>query len=247
MMAQATAAKPAIISGVPAFASGAAATFTFTARDADGAADIARLYWLIADAPIIAANGCHGFYDRATNALHLYDDSLNSALGPLGLGVSGSVKNSQCGAAGEGATVTASGNDLALTVSLSVTPGYGAAGKVVYLWAKDKGGRETGWIKTGTWAVPPAPPPQPDPAAHMEVHRFEVTVALDSEYTLPKTPAPGSKILLLFSSLGVLRVVDVFSPMPPGSGPTGEPVGPRTVRINVGSPGVLVALYWTAE
>ena len=44
------------------------------ARDIDGGVDIARLYFLVASTAAPTAGGCHGFYDRATNGLYLYND-----------------------------------------------------------------------------------------------------------------------------------------------------------------------------
>ena len=54
------------------------------------------MYFLVNPTPSIPQNTCHGFYDRATNGIYLYNDALTVLLGPLTPGTSGTLQNSQC-------------------------------------------------------------------------------------------------------------------------------------------------------
>ncbi|MBL8235968.1 MAG: hypothetical protein JNM66_01010 [Bryobacterales bacterium] len=151
---------PAVISGTPTNPLASPQTLTFTGRDLDGAANIHRAYFLINDSAVIPQNTCHGFYDRATHALYLYSDGLSTVLGPLAIGASGTLQNSQCSLnGGASSVVSATGTDLVLNLNFSLTTSYNAAAKKIYLWIRDKEGNDTGWVQTGTWNAPA--PPQP--------------------------------------------------------------------------------------
>lgn len=58
--------------------------------------DLHRVYFVVNTGPTVPAGGCHGFYDRATNALFLYNDNLSLVTGPLTPGAAGVLQNSQC-------------------------------------------------------------------------------------------------------------------------------------------------------
>jgi predicted lipoprotein with Yx(FWY)xxD motif len=157
-LASAPVAVPGVVSGTPTNATASPQTFVFTARDPDGFADIANVYFLVNGNSIIPQNTCHGYYSRATNGLYLFNDSLTAAFGPLTPGGSGSLQNSQCIVYGSGSSVVASGTDLILTMTLGSKGNY-VNGKNVYLWVKDNEGHDTGWVQTGSWYLSVSQPP----------------------------------------------------------------------------------------
>jgi hypothetical protein len=129
-----------------------AQTFTFTARDPDGFADIYMVYFLVNPSPNIPTNTCHGFYNRIANAFYLYNDGLSSALGPITPGTSSSLQNSQCILyAASSSLVSASGTDLTITISIGLKSAFATTSQNVYLWIKDTQGHDTGWVQTSAW------------------------------------------------------------------------------------------------
>ena len=153
---------PTVVSGTPAGPTTTPQTFTFTGRDLDGYADIYRMYFLINPNAAIPANTCHGYYDRATNALYLYNDALTVLLGPLTPGTSGTLQNSQCVVSGSTSSlVSGSGTDLTVNIGLGVQGGCSRTNQNVYLWVEDNEGYDTGWVRTGTWnlGAPATHPP----------------------------------------------------------------------------------------
>jgi hypothetical protein len=69
------------------------------------------------------------------------------------LSVSGSISNSQCTVSWDDGAVAATGNSLALSLSISFSAAFGG-GRVFYLAARDaREGNNTGWQPLGTWTV----------------------------------------------------------------------------------------------
>lgn len=151
---------PTVVAPAPPAMMGGSRTFTMTARDGDGAADIKRLYFLFNTTPNIPQNTCHGFYDRTVNQIFLYRDGLNGLAGPLAPGAAAVLENSQCTIFGRDTSVTAGGTDV--TLNLTVTLKTAAAN--AYLWAVDTKDAGTGWVRTASWTAngnsPPAIGPQ---------------------------------------------------------------------------------------
>jgi hypothetical protein len=143
---------PSVVSGTPANPTTTPQTFTVTGRDPDGYADILRVYFLINTDPVTGPNICHGYYERPSNTLYLYDDALVNATGPLAPGSPSTLQNSQCIVYGSSSSlVSATGTDVTLNIGLGLKRGYSASQKKVYFWVKDNENHDTGWVKTGTW------------------------------------------------------------------------------------------------
>jgi hypothetical protein len=143
---------PTVVSGAPTSTTSTPQTFTFVARDVDGYADISRVYFLINPNPGIPVNTCHGFYDRASNAFYLFNDSLTTLMGPLSPGASATLQNSQCVLHGSSSMpVSGAGTDFTLSIGLGLQPAYSHTALGVYLWVKDNEGHDTGWVQTGSW------------------------------------------------------------------------------------------------
>ncbi len=144
---------PTVVSATPGSPVGSPQSFVFTGRDANGFADIARVYFLVNADSNVPGTTCHGFYDRAARAFFLYDDGLTKLLGPLGAFTAGTLGNSQCVIDGSlPLTATGSGSDLTLQMTLRLQGTYATQAKKVYWWAVDAAGLGTGWVQTGTWA-----------------------------------------------------------------------------------------------
>lgn len=144
---------PVVVSGTPSAPTGSPQTFTVVTRDANGAANMNRVYFLVNSAATVPANSCHGFYDRATNSLYLYNDALTAALGPLTPGSGGTLANSQCSLAGATSAASAAGTDLTLSLGMSLTAGYANVPRNVYFWVTDMEATGSGWVQTSTWGT----------------------------------------------------------------------------------------------
>lgn len=149
---------PTVVSGTPTTSTTTPQTFTFTTRDANGSANIDRIYFLVNTTPDVPVNSCHGFYLRATNGIYLYNDALTVLLGPLTPGSGGILQNSQCAINGTtSALVSGAGTDLTISLGMSLLGGYAAVSQSVYIWVIDKESNGTGWVKTSTWGVGTGP------------------------------------------------------------------------------------------
>jgi hypothetical protein len=138
---------------------GTAATLQFTASDSAGYASLSNLYLLVGSTASLT-NSCQAVLFRSANTLYLVNDNISGYTGPVTVGGSGSISNSQCSIGASSAAVAASGQSLTLTVTLTFLPGYTGA-KTVYLFAVDNGGQITGWVQLGTWTVPRSSNPVP--------------------------------------------------------------------------------------
>jgi len=190
---------PTLVSNAPATVIGSPQSFSITARDPSGFADIYRVYFLVNISPTIPANTCHGFYDRALNAFFLYDDALGALLGPVVPGIGSIVQNSQCTLHGAASTVgTASGTDLPLTLSLTLKAPYSSASRNVYFWVQDLGANGTGWVKTTTWATAGSNPP-PSIVSAVPVSAFGATQTFKITARSPGGFADISRIYFVFN------------------------------------------------
>jgi predicted lipoprotein with Yx(FWY)xxD motif len=145
---------PTLASVSPSSTTSATQTFAVTARDSNGYADISRVYFLINTTPSIPAGSCHGFYDRASNGLYVYNDAVTAVSGPITPGVAGTIQNSQCAINGAASSVTSSGTDVVLNLSMTRQGTYSFDTRTLYIWVKDNANADTGWIFGSTWALP---------------------------------------------------------------------------------------------
>ncbi|MBV9781379.1 MAG: hypothetical protein JOY62_15550, partial [Acidobacteriaceae bacterium] len=72
---------------------------------------------------------------------------------PVSPGGSGTISNSQCTLSGSASSVSTSGNNLTMVVSLTFSPSF-AGQKNVYMRAIDNEGLDTGFQQKGTFNVP---------------------------------------------------------------------------------------------
>ena len=133
----------------PSSGTGASQVFTFRYSSVNGNGYLNTVYGLI-NGSLTGAAGCLVYYVSASNALYLYNDAASSVTGPLLLGSAGTLSNSQCTLNGSGSSVSASGNTLALGLSITFKPAF-AGLQNVYGYAIDNGGNGSGWQTLGTW------------------------------------------------------------------------------------------------
>ncbi len=101
-------------------------------------------------------NACYLAYSQPNNALYLVADGgpaagLSPPLAP-GTGT-GAITNSQCAAYAAGGLASVSGTTLTLRIPLAFNGGF-TGHKAVYLAARDRDGRSTGWVMAGAAAIP---------------------------------------------------------------------------------------------
>jgi Abnormal spindle-like microcephaly-assoc'd, ASPM-SPD-2-Hydin len=153
-------AAPAADAVTPNSGSGASAVFHPQYSDADGAADLRTLYFLV-NQGWGRNNGCYVMY--AGGALYLATDNGLAWQGPLAVGSAGSLGNSQCTLAGTGAAAAASGNSVTLSLPLSFNSSFFGS-KSLSLQAVDNQQATSGWVIRGTWTPNADAPPSADSA-----------------------------------------------------------------------------------
>jgi DNA-binding beta-propeller fold protein YncE len=152
-----SAGPPAVVSLTPASGSGLTQTFGAVYSDPNGLNDMSNVRLLV-NAAISGVSACYVFYYPATREIFLENNADNGTTGPLTPGSTSSISNSQCTINGTGSSVSTSGTDL--TVNLSITFASSFAGlKNTYLYATGTIA-SSGWIQKGSWtpasAIPPA-------------------------------------------------------------------------------------------
>ena len=141
---------------VPGAGTGAGRTFTFVYSDADGASDVVLTEGLVVSGmELTGAQACYFF--ASGNQFWLRDDANSEWTGPVPAGSARAVRNSQCTLWGPGSSVSASGDNVTMTVTVTFTPSFAGA-KTVYMKATDRGGLSSDWAGAGTWQAAPLNP-----------------------------------------------------------------------------------------
>jgi hypothetical protein len=97
------------------------------------------------------ANACYVAYTRGDNRIYLLDDSGSTLLSPyLTPGGSGTVANTQCQINAAGSSVSGSGNNLTVNVSVTFFPGF-QGNNVAYVAVLNDPSGNSGWQRMGTW------------------------------------------------------------------------------------------------
>jgi hypothetical protein len=143
----------------PSSGSGLSQTFTFVTSDPNGAADLYRTVITFASASNPSAP-CVIIYIPATG-VYLINDSITAWLGPVPLGTSNSLQNSQCSVNGTASSMQTSGNTRILNLQVSFKAPL-AGTLAVYLGADTLSGISSPVLPLGTWT---APSPNQPPAA----------------------------------------------------------------------------------
>ena len=150
--------EPIAVSVSPAAGSGQKVALALTYSDPDGFTDLKYTYALIKHA-IDSNNACYLIYYRPGNFLYLLTNGGQMGA-PATPGRAGMLENSQCSVDLFQTSVTASGNNLTLTVALTFKPEFRGT-KNIYMNAQDTGGNWAGWTSRGTWTPSPNATPAP--------------------------------------------------------------------------------------
>jgi hypothetical protein len=144
---------PAGLSVLPASGSGMSQQFTWTASSPAGYASLTDLHALFAPS-ISGQNACYIRYNQTSNLLYLADNAGSTWLGALVPRTSGTASNGQCTIDAGASSVSVSGNQLTVSVSVTFQPAFSGA-QNDYLIAYDQYGLNSAWQQAGTWTVTP--------------------------------------------------------------------------------------------
>jgi hypothetical protein len=147
---------PRIASLSPNVGVGLNATFTLTASDSSGYADI-RTIGLIFNTSVTGLNGCHIQFDRQTRNVSLYRDSDAQWISFVA-GTSASIENSNCIVSGTGLSATEAGTQVILAIPITFKAAFSGA-RNIYTTVSDAGGLAEPWKAAGSWTVTAPSPP----------------------------------------------------------------------------------------
>jgi M6 family metalloprotease-like protein len=149
----AAATSPAVVTaGLPKLTA-ASATVALTFSDAQGGADLNVINLLINSA-LDGRNACYVAYVRSQNVLYLVNDAGGSLLPGVVLGTNSSTSNRQCTIQANGSSASVSGNQLTLSLAVTVHSPAFTGNRILYAAARDAQENNSGWQAVGTWVVP---------------------------------------------------------------------------------------------
>lgn len=156
-------ASPSVLAGNLVAGSGVSKTFDFRFQQAGGYQRLGVVNVLINSA-LDGNRACYIAYSQPDGVLFLVNDNGPAAglSGPLVLGSTGSVSNSQCRINGAGSSATGRDDTLVLQLNITFLPGF-AGSQVVYLAARDQASGNSGWSTMGFHEVPGRPATFPNP------------------------------------------------------------------------------------
>lgn len=220
---------------IPSSGSGDKGLFSFTFSSSAGVASLSTTYALFGVGASTTGN-CVIEFLPASKRLYLYNDAGAGLLGPVVIGTTGLLQNSQCILDAAASAVVTNGNSLTLSLSLSFKAGFRQM-QNVYGQAFDVAGASSGWKRLGTWysGVLQGTPPTVDSVAPVTGYGNPATFQfqfssvngysyLDVLYALigSNTGAanaclvqylPGSDRLYLYADRGA----SILGPIAPGS------------------------------
>jgi hypothetical protein len=97
---------------------------------------------------LTATNACLIYFMPAYNMIWLLNNTGAEWTGPVTLGTTATLQNTQCSINAAGSKYTGSGTNLALTLALT---GTAAGQNNVYVYAADSSGLNTNWQTKATW------------------------------------------------------------------------------------------------
>jgi hypothetical protein len=141
---------PPTVSLTPTSGVGATQIFSVTASDANGADDVASIYFLLNDR-LSSVGACQVAYDRTSNLVWLIGDNGTTWLAAGMIGSGSSVSNTQCILNATASSRFSNGTALTLNLSLTLRPPFSGL-KGSYALAIDRAGMSSGWQLLGTWS-----------------------------------------------------------------------------------------------
>ncbi|HEY2018191.1 MAG TPA: hypothetical protein VGH38_32015, partial [Bryobacteraceae bacterium] len=141
---------PAPVSVTPNSGSGSSQTFSFVSSSPKGYGLLSTILVTI-NSTFSQSSGCYFLYYPGNRLFYLANDTATAWSGSATLGQNGTIQNSFCALNAAASSVSGSGNNLTLNVSLTFQPLF-AGSKNIYVDAYD--GTESGWQQKGSWTVP---------------------------------------------------------------------------------------------
>ncbi len=138
------------VSVTPSSGSGSSQTFAFQFADPKGYASLVSVSVII-NSSLTGAGGCYLLYYPGSKLIYLTNDSSTAWQGPVTLGQSGTLQNSQCSVSAASSTVSGSSSTLTLNLALNFQHAFSGS-RNIYMEAYD--GADSGWSQKGTWTVP---------------------------------------------------------------------------------------------
>jgi len=199
---QAPQAQGGSVSVKPSSGTGPSQTFAFVFSDPASWTNLTSGEVLINPAQV-TSNACYIHWDAAGNSLSLRNDAGDAWLGPVPVGGSATLGNSQCVLSPGSASLTGAGASATLSLTVNFTNRYAGGTKNVYMQAQSVNAA-AGWQPAGTWTVTfPFSPVSVSPSAGIgDTQVFTFTMA--GIYS-------GDEIDLSFSTstaLGTLQFYD---------------------------------------
>jgi hypothetical protein len=138
------------VSLTPSSGVGVTQTFSAVVSDPAGLADLNQVQLLL-NSSATRLGGCNVNYQAAANTIFLYTDDGSTFVGGVTPGSATQVSNSQCTLNGAGSSISTSGNNLTLNVSLTFS-GTFVGQKNTYVYVQgNNGANNGGFAQKGTW------------------------------------------------------------------------------------------------
>jgi hypothetical protein len=134
----------------PNSGTGASQTFSFVYSDPNGYTALSAVQ-VIVNNVLAWASGCSVTYYPGSKTLFLLNDAGNVWMGPVILGQSGTLQNSQCVVNAAASSASGSGTNLTVNLALLFQPAFSGL-KNIYMLAYD--GPPSGWQMKGSWTIP---------------------------------------------------------------------------------------------
>jgi hypothetical protein len=141
---------PQPVSVSPSAGSGNSAVFNLVYSDSNGAGDISSAQVII-NPNVAGASSCYVWVDPIGKAVYLANDAFSAWPG-VALGSSSPLSNSQCAVNAAASSVSASGSNLTVTLSLNFQSTYSGA-KNIFAYTTNAAGLASAWQKLGTFTV----------------------------------------------------------------------------------------------
>jgi hypothetical protein len=125
--------------------------FSAVYSDPNGGTDLNGVYLLV-NSSVSFTNACYVYYFPQANQLYLRNDGGTAWSSPaLTPGVTGTASNSQCTLNAGTTSVTTTGNNLTLNVTVSFSGSF-TTSENVYLYATGLTAQNSEWVEEGGWA-----------------------------------------------------------------------------------------------
>jgi hypothetical protein len=142
---------PVNVSVSPSFGSGTVQNFSLIYSDPVGSSDIGYVDFLF-QTTLNGSNACYAVYVPSSNVINMLNDAGTAIAGSATPGIPGTLSSSQCSIDVGATSVSASGNNLTLTVALTFKPAFAGA-KNIYMVVGNKSNVTSGWQAEGAWTA----------------------------------------------------------------------------------------------